>query len=75
MYLKLAVSDTNLKPSIDDRNNINEIISSPVKRLTAEQRQLLFKFRLSLTENKRAVTKFLSCVEWSGQILFKNFLA
>lgn len=65
MYLKLAVSDTNLKPSIDDRNNINEIISSPVKRLTPEQRHLLFKFRLSLTENKRALTKFLSCVEWS----------
>ena len=41
------------------------IISSPNKRLSVEAKELLWKFRFSLTDDQRAVTKFLRCVNWN----------
>ncbi|KAG6471426.1 hypothetical protein ZIOFF_068867 [Zingiber officinale] len=37
----------------------------PTRTLTGDERQLLWKFRFSLMSEKRALTKFLRCVEWS----------
>ncbi|KAL0307211.1 UNVERIFIED_CONTAM: Phosphatidylinositol 3-kinase, root isoform [Sesamum radiatum] len=37
----------------------------PTRTLTGEEKQLLWKFRFSLMSEKRALTKFLRCVEWS----------
>eukprot|EP00462_Mataza_sp_D1_P020946 CAMPEP_0175147654 /NCGR_PEP_ID=MMETSP0087-20121206/16121_1 /TAXON_ID=136419 /ORGANISM="Unknown Unknown, Strain D1" /LENGTH=820 /DNA_ID=CAMNT_0016432885 /DNA_START=12 /DNA_END=2474 /DNA_ORIENTATION=+ len=68
-YHKLArsskgLTDSNLKPNIKERNEIHEIINDPVKHLKGEERQLLWRFRFSLTENKKALPKFLRCVDW-----------
>lgn len=69
-YHKLArcskgVSARSLKPKIMERKRIAEIIASPNKQLSGEEKQLLWRFRFSLTDNKRAVNKFLRCVDWS----------
>lgn len=37
----------------------------PTRNLSGDERQLLWKFRFSLMSEKRALTKFLRCVEWS----------
>ncbi|MCL7047423.1 hypothetical protein MKW94_007504, partial [Papaver nudicaule] len=37
----------------------------PTWSLSGEERQLLWKFRFYLMSEKRALTKFLRCVEWS----------
>lgn len=37
----------------------------PTRTLSGDERQLLWKFRFSLMSEKRALTKFLRCVEWS----------
>lgn len=51
----------------------------PTRALSGDERQLLWKFRFSLMSEKRALTKFLRCVEWSDvqvciSILFLLFL-
>lgn len=37
----------------------------PTRNLSGDERQMLWKFRFSLMLEKRALTKFLRCVEWS----------
>lgn len=37
----------------------------PTRILSGDERQLLWKFRSSLKMDKRALTKFLRCVDWS----------
>ncbi|MFS7914662.1 putative phosphatidylinositol 3-kinase [Helianthus anomalus] len=37
----------------------------PTRTFSGDERQLLWKFRFSLMSEKRALTKFLRCVEWS----------
>ena len=67
-YHKMArsgkgVTDRHLKPKILERKEIAAIVASPEKRLTLVQKQLLWKYRYSLTDNKKALTKFLRCVD------------
>jgi phosphatidylinositol 3-kinase len=69
-YHKLArsergLADKHLIPKIIERKQLQSIITSPNKKLTMEQKELLWKFRFSLVEDKRALTKFLRCVNWS----------
>lgn len=71
-HLKLArsvtrgVIDRDLKPSSTERKEIQKILKYPPSRnLSGEERQLLWKFRFSLMSEKRALTKFLRCVDWS----------
>ncbi|KAI7986583.1 hypothetical protein LOK49_LG14G01452 [Camellia lanceoleosa] len=52
--LTRGIIDRDLKPS-----------SSQRKILSGDERQFLWKFRFSLMSEKRALTKFLRCVEWS----------
>ncbi|KAH9554610.1 hypothetical protein CY35_08G072300 [Sphagnum magellanicum] len=70
--LKLArsvtrvVIDRDLKPNINERKEIQKILNHPPTRsLSGEERQLLWKFRFSLMLEKRALTKFLRCVDWT----------
>ncbi|KNC70551.1 hypothetical protein SARC_16919, partial [Sphaeroforma arctica JP610] len=37
----------------------------PTKTLTIREKDLLWKFRFYLTRDKRALTFFLKCVDWS----------
>lgn len=56
--------DKNLKPSVIERRQIQDILSSPNK-LKSEHQNLLWKFRYSLVGDKKALTKVISCVDWS----------
>ena len=74
MYRKLvrgssrSVVDRNLKPNAEDRAKIAAIlILPPTKKLTIEEQDLLWKYRYHLTHNRRALTKFLKCVDWSEE--------
>jgi phosphatidylinositol 3-kinase len=57
--------DPALKPDASERSRLNAIISSTSQHLTREEKDLLWKFRFSLVDNKRALTKFLLAVEWT----------
>eukprot|EP01018_Ginkgo_biloba_P009326 Gb_01861 [translate_table: standard] len=64
--LTRGVIDRDLKPSSNERKEIFRILKYPPTRtLNGDERQLLWKFRFSLMSEKRALTKFLRCVEWS----------
>nr|XP_043607077.1 phosphatidylinositol 3-kinase, root isoform [Erigeron canadensis] len=64
--LNRGIIDRDLKPSSTERKSIQRILKYPPTRtLSGDERQLLWKFRFSLMSEKRALTKFLRCVEWS----------
>eukprot|EP00249_Psilotum_nudum_P022815 c28649_g1_i1 orf=409-2850(-) len=64
--LTRVVIDRDLKPSSVERKEIQKILKyPPTRNLSGEERQLLWKFRFSLMSEKRALTKFLRCVDWS----------
>jgi phosphatidylinositol 3-kinase len=57
--------DRDLKPNSDERRQIASVLKLPPnKPLAAEHKALLWRFRYSLTQDKRALTKFLKCVDW-----------
>eukprot|EP00808_Paulinella_micropora_P001594 g58755.t1 len=70
-YLKLSRhsqdSDKNLKPNIADRKALQRIIASPNTVLSGPDKELLWKFRYHLLDNKYALPKFLRCVDWSDE--------
>ncbi|GBB95197.1 hypothetical protein RclHR1_24970001 [Rhizophagus clarus] len=58
--------DRDLKPDAKTRDELNGILKyPPTKALTAKEKDLLWNFRFYLTRDKKALTKFLKCVEWS----------
>ncbi|XP_047330711.1 phosphatidylinositol 3-kinase, root isoform [Impatiens glandulifera] len=64
--LTRGIIDRDLKPSSSERKSIQRILKYPPTRFfSGEERQLLWKFRFSLMTEKKALTKFLRCVEWS----------
>ncbi|XP_057848847.1 phosphatidylinositol 3-kinase, root isoform isoform X1 [Cryptomeria japonica] len=64
--LTRGVIDRELKPSSDERKKISNILKyPPTHTLSGDERQLLWKFRYYLVSDKRALMKFLRCVEWS----------
>ncbi|KAI8089272.1 kinase-like domain-containing protein [Halteromyces radiatus] len=57
--------DRDLKPNPKIRDELNSIMAyPPTQTLTAEEKDLVWKFRFNLTKDKRALTKFLKCVVW-----------
>ncbi|KAI3937878.1 hypothetical protein MKW92_004481 [Papaver armeniacum] len=64
--LTRGIIDRDLKPSINERKSIQKVLKyPPTWNLSGDERQLLWKFRFYLMSEKRALTKFLRCVEWS----------
>jgi len=57
--------DPGLKPDRVQRGRLERIIGSPSYHLSTEEKDLLWKFRFSLVDNRRALTKFLLAVDWS----------
>ena len=54
-----------LKPDAAERRKLQELVQKPPTYLPREEeRELLWKFRYSLTKEKRALTKLLKCVDW-----------
>ena len=63
--------DPDLKPNMTEREALKRIIHSPIPTggLSEDSKMLLYKFRHTptLTGNKKALTKFLYCVDWTDQ--------
>ncbi|XP_056379213.1 phosphatidylinositol 3-kinase catalytic subunit type 3 [Hyla sarda] len=63
--LRSGPSDHDLKPNAATRDQLNIIVSyPPTKQLTSEVQDLVWKFRYYLTNQEKALTKFLKCVNW-----------
>jgi phosphatidylinositol 3-kinase len=63
---RTGVLDRDLKPSAKYRDELNGIMKyGPTHPLTPEERDLVWRFRLHLTRDKRALTKFVKSVEWN----------
>eukprot|EP01134_Creolimax_fragrantissima_P003351 CFRG3351T1 len=61
-----------LKPNAQIRNILIKILRSPpTKALTVREKDLIWKFRFYLTRDKRALTFFLKCVDWTddGEVI------
>ncbi|CAH3041450.1 unnamed protein product [Porites lobata] len=55
-----------LKPNAKTRDQLNQIVGYPSTQvLTSEEKDLVWQFRFYLTNQKKALTKFLKCVDWS----------
>lgn len=57
--------DPALKPDREQRARLAAIVESPSLHPTREEKDLLWRFRFSLVENRRALTKFLLAVDWT----------
>lgn len=54
-----------LKPTSTDRDALNTILSYPTTTtLSTEEQDLIWKFRFYLSTQKKALTKFVKCVNW-----------
>jgi phosphatidylinositol 3-kinase len=57
-----------LKPNPATRDMLNAIVRSPPGRiLSSEELDIVWKFRYYLTRDKKALTKFLKCVDWTSE--------
>lgn len=57
--------DPALKPDRGQRDQLAAIIDSTSHHLSREEKDLLWRFRFSLVDNRRALTKFLLAVDWT----------
>jgi hypothetical protein len=57
--------DPGLKPDRAQRSRLERIVSSPSYYLTTDEKDLLWRFRFSLVDERRALTKFLLAVDWT----------
>ncbi|PLB45877.1 putative phosphoinositide 3-kinase [Aspergillus steynii IBT 23096] len=62
---RTGIMDRDLKPNPKIRDELNVILSyEPTQDLTAEEKDVVWRFRYYLTREKRALTKFVKSVNW-----------
>ncbi|KAJ3389977.1 Phosphatidylinositol (PI) 3-kinase [Lobulomyces angularis] len=67
--------DLDLKPNAKIRDELNKILKyPPTQPLNSEEKDLLWKFRFHLSQDKKALTKFLKCVCWTENTEVKQAL-
>ncbi|CAF0722147.1 unnamed protein product [Brachionus calyciflorus] len=76
---QMGLLDMNLKPDTDNKNLLHKIINYPMTRpLKREEQTLLWNYRYYLTQNKKALSKFLQCfdlnLEFEGNTLMELML-
>ncbi|CAB3384337.1 Hypothetical predicted protein [Cloeon dipterum] len=65
--LRSGMSDKDVKPNAAVRDQLHTIVAyPPTKALTAEEQDLVWKFRFYLSSQEKALTKFLKCVNWNS---------
>ncbi|XP_049792140.1 phosphatidylinositol 3-kinase catalytic subunit type 3 isoform X1 [Schistocerca nitens] len=63
--VRSGISDKDAKPNASVRDLLHTIVGyPPTKQLTTEEQDLVWKFRFYLSNQKKALTKFLKCVNW-----------
>lgn len=60
--------DRDRKPNVHVRDKLNLLLSKgPLEEITSHERDDIWKFRYFLLRDKRALTKFVKCVNWKNQ--------
>ncbi|XP_058833251.1 phosphatidylinositol 3-kinase catalytic subunit type 3 [Topomyia yanbarensis] len=61
-----GLSDRDAKPTASVRDLLHSIVYrySPTSLLSSEEQDLIWKYRFYLSAQKKALTKFLKCVNW-----------
>ncbi|XP_045125770.1 phosphatidylinositol 3-kinase catalytic subunit type 3-like [Portunus trituberculatus] len=63
--LRSGVTDKDLKPNLSIRDTLHVIIEyPPTKQLTSDEQDMVWKYRFYLSNQKKALTKFLKGVNW-----------
>ncbi|CAF3762751.1 unnamed protein product [Rotaria magnacalcarata] len=79
-HLKLARSgrkamDKELKPAREQHDKLMKILEYPPGQfLPIEEQDLVWKYRFSLSQHKKALAKFLQCVHWEKEEEVKQAL-
>lgn len=64
--LRSGHSDRDAKPNAQIRDILNQIVAyPPTKQLSNEEQDHVWRFRFYLSNQKKALTKFLKCVNWN----------
>lgn len=59
--------DRDRKPNVHVRDKLNLLMSKgPLEEITSHERDDIWKFRYFLLRDKRALTKFVKCVNWKS---------
>jgi phosphatidylinositol 3-kinase len=59
--------DRDRKPNVHVRDKLNLLMSKgPLEEITSHERDDIWKFRYFLLRDKRALTKFVKCVNWKN---------
>jgi len=63
---RTGIYERDLKPNPEIRNKLTQILGTPATQaLTGEELDLIWRYRYYLAQNKRAIVKFVKCVNWS----------
>lgn len=64
--VRSGVCDRDLKPNPQTRDLLNQIVNYPsTKPLTSEEQDMIWHFRFYLVNQKKALAKFLKCLNWN----------
>ncbi|XP_045775487.1 phosphatidylinositol 3-kinase catalytic subunit type 3 [Maniola jurtina] len=65
--LRCAVPGRDAKPSAAERDQLTALLSAPaaLHAICADDQDLIWKYRFYLSSHRRALTKFLACVNWN----------
>jgi phosphatidylinositol 3-kinase len=79
-HLKLSRSarkalDKELKPTAEQRAKFTQIVAYPPGQfLSIEEQDLVWKYRFFLSQDRKALAKFLQCVHWDKEEEVKQAL-
>lgn len=60
-------ADSTIKPNKEEKYIIDRVIQSASNQMSTEDMNFLYRFRYSLTENKKALIKFLYTINWDEE--------
>jgi len=63
---RTGIYERDLKPNPEVRNRLTQVLGTPTTQpLTGEELDLIWRYRYYLAQNKKAMAKFVKCVNWS----------
>lgn len=66
-YSRRGAIDATAKPNKREKECMDKIINSVSSQMTTDDIDILYKFRYTLTENKKAIIKFMYSINWDEE--------
>lgn len=60
-----GAADPKIKPNLQEKEKLDRLIQMAADTLSEDDKDLLYKFRYALTDNKRALVKLLLSINWN----------